>query len=155
MLWKSPRSQPGLGRFRASCPACNGEFCHYGNTRDHVRIGARELIDSDVLEYIVPDIIMAVAEPRPVRSRHSLRRQCNDTERARAERWHKERAAPPDGPGLEDTIRRFALTVDGPQEMPLPKLSGAERAIAHKVAEALGLEHVRFGGARELYWRVA
>ncbi len=96
---------------------------------------------ADVIELLVPDAPKAPAPP--IRLRHSLQRMCSVAERARVEQWRRARAAPPEGAGLEDTIRRFAMTTEGPLEMPLPKLSGAERAVAHKVAESLGLEHVR------------
>ena len=33
LLWKSPRSHKGLGRYRAGCPFCKAEFCHFDVAR--------------------------------------------------------------------------------------------------------------------------
>jgi hypothetical protein len=33
LLWKSPKSHKGLGRYRANCPFCKAEFCHFDVAR--------------------------------------------------------------------------------------------------------------------------
>lgn len=135
MLWKSPRSQPTLGRFRATCPTCKGEFCHY-----------------DVVELrgAVPEVFT-----RPVVTRHAMPRVALEAERVSVREWLQQRhlGAPAKagaGAGVEAVVRQFFVDADR-KEMSLPNLSAAERAIAHRVADDLGLEHVSKGEGAKRY----
>lgn len=57
LLWKSPRSHKGLGRYRSNCPNCKAEFCHFDVAR-----------------------VVFSGKPKPV-SRLALARMCSPEER--------------------------------------------------------------------------
>lgn len=140
LLWKSPRSQAKLGRFRATCPACRAEYCHY----DVVELVGKPVravlwcaVFSPFLRLKAP-----VAVARPVQTRHAMERVCLDAEKQAIEEFARRAPAPPpdDAMGVEAAILRFRVGEE--KELALRGLTGAQRAVAHKVAESLGLEHV-------------
>lgn len=97
-----------------------------------------------------------VVEPvRPVKTRHELQRVCSDKERAALEQWRASRvleaAARAQGDSIEARIVRFAHSSE--DAISLPSLSSVERAVAHKIAESLSLDHVSEGqGAKRQLW---
>ena len=129
-LWKSLRSQKGLGRYRAACPACRAEFCHF-----------------DLIKVVLPPKPQNVAvQPRPFR--YSLPRRVAD------EAAEREQVALYVGRTLEQLekdeslaarVRRFALRDENRAPVVLEGLTSNERKEVHALAESFGLGHESSG----------
>ena len=125
-LWKSPRSQKSLGRFRASCPACRADYCHY---------------DVGSVRREAPEILRVKKAP----VRHVLLRRAADT-KLEEERLHNYVASQSDN--LMGRIWVFAFEAGSKNDsasLVLTKLSNEERKAVHSLAESLGLTHESSG----------
>jgi hypothetical protein len=118
LLWKSPRSHKGLGRYRAGCPFCKAEFCHF----DVARV-----------------VFQATPSKKESKIRVSLMRVCDDEERAGVVAFLSEFNK---GEGVENVVQRFAASATERLEV---TFSSTERKLAHQLAEELGLGHESVG----------
>ena len=135
-LWKSPRSQKGLGRFRASCPGCRAEYCQF----DICYIEVKKKKNSNNSKKLDTAAKSNANAKSTFKNRTKLVRVFSSLEEAGdIEAFKKRQMEAPTDDKLEALIRSFLFGDN--EELALPGLSNEERKVVHRLAEEAGIGH--------------